>query len=40
MSVPAAVGMIRATLPKDRSRFARHIWQLRHQRGTDKPVPF
>ena len=41
MSVPAAVEMIRATPPERRSEFAREIWHLRRQRGTDKwGVPF
>ena len=41
MSVPAAVEMIRATPAARRSEFAREIWRIRRQRGTDKTgVPF
>ena len=40
MTVQAAVEMIRATSPEDRSRFAREIWQKRRDRGTDNSVPF
>ena len=36
MTVPAAVEMIRATPPARRSEFARQIWSLRRQRGTDR----
>ena len=41
MSVPAAVEMIRATPASKRSEYAREIWRIRRQRGTDKTgVPF
>ena len=40
MTVPAAVEMIRATPPEDRSRFAEEIWRRRRQRGTGREVPF
>jgi hypothetical protein len=40
MTVPAAVEMIRATPPEQRSQFAGEIWQRRRDRGTDKQVPF
>ena len=41
MPVAAAVEMIRATPPARRSEFAREIWALRRQHGTDKTgVPF
>jgi hypothetical protein len=42
MSVPDAVAMIRATPPARRSEFARQIWALRREHGTDRPdeVPF
>lgn len=36
MTVPAAVEMIRATPPADRSRFAREIWEKRRERGTGR----
>jgi hypothetical protein len=36
MTVPAAVEMIRATPPARRSEFARQIWALRREHGTDK----
>ena len=35
MTVQAAVTMIRATPQSRRSEFAREIWSLRRQRGTD-----
>ena len=41
MTVPAAVAMIRATPAEGRSEFAREIWRLRRQPGTDQTgVPF
>ena len=40
MPVSEAVALIRATPPDQRSRFAKHIWALRRQRGTDRAVPF
>jgi hypothetical protein len=42
MTVSAAVEMIRATPPARRSEFAREIWELRRQHGTDRKeeVPF
>ncbi|MFN3324297.1 MAG: hypothetical protein ACK5AZ_12430 [Bryobacteraceae bacterium] len=40
MRVPDAVAMIRATPPDRRSVFAREIWSLRRERGTDREVPF
>jgi hypothetical protein len=40
MTVAAAVEMIRATPPARRSEFAREIWNIRSQRGTDRDVPF
>ncbi len=41
MAVGDAVAMVRATLPEDRSRFAREIWAKRRKRGTDRTsVPF
>jgi hypothetical protein len=43
MPVDAAVQMIHATPPEARSRFAKEIWSLRRQHGTDKrggEVPF
>jgi hypothetical protein len=33
MSVAAAVQMIHATPPEDRSHFAREIWRLRRERA-------
>jgi len=39
MSVPAAVEMIRATLPDRRSEFAQEIWERRRDRGTNRRVP-
>ena len=44
MTVPAAVEMIRATPPEDRSRFAREIWQRRREHwgasGRYSEIPF
>ena len=40
MTVPAAVAMIHATPAARRSEFAKRIWALRRQRGTDRIVPF
>lgn len=40
MPVDAAVAMIRATPPEERSDFAKEIWRKRRQHGTDKAVPF
>jgi len=44
MSVPAAVEMIRATPPEQRSEFAQEIWQRRRARygpsGRGDSVPF
>ncbi len=44
MTVPAAVEMIRATPPEDRSRYAREIWQRRREHygpsGHYREVPF
>ena len=40
MPVADAVAMIRATPPEERSQFAREIWHIRRQRGTDTQVPF
>ena len=43
MSVSDAVAIIHATPPARRSEFARQIWALRRERGTDRPsdeVPF
>jgi hypothetical protein len=43
MTVADAVAMVRATPPKDRSRFAREIWARRRAHGTnrsDRSVPF
>lgn len=41
MAVADAIAMIRATLPADRSSFAREIWSIRRRRGTDRTgVPF
>lgn len=40
MPVAEAVEMIRATPPGERSKFAKRIWSLRRQRGTDRTVPF
>jgi hypothetical protein len=44
MTVPAAVEMIRATPPEDRSRYAREIWRRRRdhwgQSGQQSEVPF
>jgi hypothetical protein len=40
MTVPAAVEMIRATPPEQRSQFAREIWRKRRKHGRDRPVPF
>jgi hypothetical protein len=44
MSVPAAVALIRATSPEDRSDFAQQVWTLRRQRygkaGRPAAVPF
>lgn len=39
MTVRQAVDMIHKTPPEDRSYFAREIWRLRKQHGTDE-VPF
>jgi len=36
MEPTAAIGMIRATAPDHRSRFAKQIWQVRRKRGTDR----
>ncbi|MBZ5644560.1 MAG: HNH endonuclease [Acidobacteriia bacterium] len=36
METTAAVEMIHATSPSQRSKFAQDIWQRRRQRGTDK----
>ncbi len=40
MTVSKAVDLIRATPPGRRSEFARQIWRIRRQRGTDSTVPF
>jgi hypothetical protein len=42
MTVPAAVEMIRATAPEQRSEFASEIWAKRRERGTERRdvVPF
>ena len=43
MPVDAAVAMIHATPPEERSRFAKEIWRLRRMHGTDRragDVPF
>ena len=43
MTVDAAVAMIHATPPEDRSRFAKEIWRKRRAHGTDRrggDVPF
>jgi len=41
MTVPGAVAMIHATPASRRSEFARQIWSIRRQRGTDRSqVPF
>lgn len=44
MSVPAAVAMIRATPPEDRSEFAAQVWRKRRERfgpsGRSDSVPF
>ena len=44
MTVPAAVEMIRATRPEDRSRFARETWRRRREHygptGRYREVPF
>ena len=40
MTVPAAVEMIRATPPEQRSQFAMEIWRRRREHGTDQVVPF
>jgi hypothetical protein len=37
MAVADAVAMIRATSPAKRSEFARQIWALRREHGTDSP---
>jgi hypothetical protein len=39
MPVSEAVAMVRATSPDQRSEFARQVWRLRRQRGTDRAVP-
>lgn len=39
MTVPAAVALIHETPASKRSEFARQIWDLRRQRGTDRQVP-
>jgi len=36
MSVPAAVSMVKATPPIQRSAFAEEIWRRRRQHGTDR----
>ena len=36
MSVSDAVAMIHATPPETRSRFAKEIWSLRRNHGTDR----
>jgi hypothetical protein len=36
MSVPDAVSLVHDTPPARRSRFAKEIWRLRRQRGTDR----
>jgi len=36
MDTAAAVEMIRATPPERRSQFAKEIWEIRRQRGTDR----
>ncbi|MGB6787476.1 MAG: HNH endonuclease signature motif containing protein [Candidatus Acidiferrales bacterium] len=36
MDVPAAVEMIRATAADRRSHFAKQIWKLRREHGTDR----
>lgn len=40
MPVADAVQLIRATPPERRTRFAKQIWVIRRQRGTDLGVPF
>ena len=36
MDLTAAIGMIRATAPDRRSRFAKQIWQVRRKHATDR----
>ena len=41
MNVESAIELIRATPAATRSEFAKQIWRLRRQHGTDKTgVPF
>ena len=41
MSVSDAVAMIHATPASDRSHFAREIWRLRREHGSDRnDIPF
>ena len=40
MDVSDAVEMIHNTSPEQRSRFARHIWQIRRKKRTDTTILF
>jgi hypothetical protein len=40
MEPAAAVEVIHATPPARRSEFAREIWRIRRERGTDRLTPF
>lgn len=38
MSTADAVALVHDTPPEQRSRFAREIWRIRRERGTDRPT--
>lgn len=40
MTLADAVAMVHATPQEERSRFAKQIWKLRRQHGTERGVPF